>query len=87
MRLSIKQHVETTSQHQPLILASQEISSAACVVRVEPHHSTVLEAALANVHEVGVRILQRFGCLLGRVDVLHLELLGAEVEFTWDAHI
>ena len=63
------------------MLTSQ--TSLACVVWVEPHDDTVLEAALPNVHEIGVGIPQRFGCLLGRLYVLHFELLGVEVEFTW----
>mmetsp|Transcript_83347 Transcript_83347/g.131915 ORF Transcript_83347/g.131915 Transcript_83347/m.131915 type:complete len:245 (-) Transcript_83347:145-879(-) len=60
----------------------ERIAAVTCVVWVEPHDDTVLEAALPNVHEIGVGIPQRFGCLLGRLYVLHLELLGVEVEFT-----
>jgi deferrochelatase/peroxidase EfeB len=55
--LNIKKQFEATSQHQSGILTSHPTSSAACVVRVEPHYSTVLEAALPNMHEVGEGIL------------------------------
>mmetsp|Transcript_2533 Transcript_2533/g.2871 ORF Transcript_2533/g.2871 Transcript_2533/m.2871 type:complete len:230 (-) Transcript_2533:243-932(-) len=50
------------------------------VVRVEPDHGKVLEAALANVNEIGAGILQGLCRFLGAAHCLHRQLLGLVVE-------